>query len=120
MILPLLLTLAAQASPLTSVEANCWNKAVDADGSFLCQYVVIGGRENVSYIYPELRAPDGEGNKTFEQANRACELLGFRYAVRFELEKPSKESKQVTLHADGTGELTLSSAPFVQHLNCVD
>lgn len=123
-ILPILisfLSLPASAQ-LFSVEAQCWNSAVDSDGSFLCQYVVMSAKVagNDSYVYPELRAPDGDGPQALAQADRACTLLGFRYAIRFELEQPAKERQQILLGENGSASLELSSDPFIQHINCGD
>ncbi|MBY0314617.1 MAG: hypothetical protein K2Q26_03800 [Bdellovibrionales bacterium] len=117
----LFLSLSASAQ-LLSVEANCWNSALDSDGSFLCQYVVMSAKEAGinSYIYPELRAPDGDGPLTLIQADRACALLGFRYAIRFELESPGKERQQILFNQNGSASLELSPDPFIQHINCGD
>lgn len=111
------------ADSLTNIEVNCWNKAVDEDGSFLCQYVMVMGKKesNAQFVVPELLAPDNGGEKTYEQANRACQAMGFSYALRFDLESAEKEILLVRLEERARGgELSLESRPYLQHLNCGD
>lgn len=112
----------AQSEPFYQVEAHCWNSAVDSDSSFLCQYLVVSGKtvQSQGFQYPELQAPDQGGPLSELQAERACQLLGFAYALRFELSQPAQSVLQVRLTPDGQGEVLMSSNAFIQHLNCAD
>lgn len=111
----------AVAADLIDVDVNCWNQVGDSDGSQLCQFLVITGKVEgqPGRLMPELSAPDAGGPKTFNQADLACVALGYRYALRFEMQRPAKPVLQIYLNQDGeSGGAEFSEEPFLQHLNC--
>lgn len=106
----------AQAERLASVEVACWHSSVD-EGGYYCQYVTLTGRKSAdnSQIVASLAAPDMGGPKTQDQAFRACQALGFRYAREFILDQG--EGRQVIL-SDAGPELEPAGQKILQHLIC--
>ena len=107
---------------LENLEVNCWSKAIDDDGSFLCSYVIAMGdmQSQDRKLVPEVFAPDNGGPKTEEQAWRVCRAMGFSYAKKFSLEYTKKDAFLLMIQESlREGDLIHSSGSFLQHVNCL-
>jgi hypothetical protein len=113
-----LFALSAQASelPLQDMEAHCWSEAQEK-GSLLCQNLLISGKVNGQYVYPELAA-DADEKKTWNQAILACQALGFRYSTGFELDRTKKETLFLRLEESGPAMTWRGEGPYIRHLLC--
>lgn len=112
----------AHADALRDLEVKCWSQVVDYDGSSLCQYLLVTGKigQSDKISVRAVAAPDGNGAKTKEQAERACQAMGYSFVLRFEVETPRKDEDQVVI--DGSlkgGSAFTSRGSFIQHLNCL-
>lgn len=109
----------ATADPVRDLELRCWNSGGAENGTFLCEHVVITAHAQGELVVPGLLAPDHGAAQTFEQAHRACSLMGFRYAVRFELSQPAREAWQVTLAPTGPiGEIRRGQNAEIESVVC--
>lgn len=102
--------------PIQELEAHCWSQA-EENGSFLCQDLMLLGKVNGEYAYPELAA-DAEEKKTWNQAHLACQELGFRYSTGFQLDKAKKETLFIRLQESGQPMTWRGEGPYIRHLLC--
>ncbi len=81
---------ALASEKLRNLEYDCWNKAIDDDGTFLCSYIVVMALRETDQkrFVPEVMATDDGGPQTTEQAWRVCRAMGFTYLRREDV--PSK------------------------------
>lgn len=102
--------------PLQDLEAHCWSQTED-NGSFRCQDLMLLGKVNGEYAYPELAA-DADEKKTWHQANFACQALGFRYSTGFELDRTKKETLFIRLDEFNQPMTWRGEGDYVRHLLC--
>lgn len=114
----LLFALHAHASelPIQELEAHCWSQT-EENGSFLCQNLMLLGKVNGEYAYPELAA-DSHEPKTWNQAHLACRELGFRYSTGFELELAEKETLFIRLSELDQPMVWRGKGPYIRHVLC--
>lgn len=113
-----LFALSAHASelPVTNLEAHCWSEAQEK-GSVLCQNLMIFGKVNGEYVYPELAA-DTDEKKTWNQAILACQALGFGYSTGYELDRTKKETLFIRLEESGPAMAWRGEGSYIRHLLC--
>lgn len=113
-----LFALSAQAAelPIADLEAHCWSQAEES-GSFLCQDLVLLGKLNGQYAYPELAA-DADENKTWRQAHLACRELGFRYSTGARLDRASGNTLFIRLDESGPAMTWRGEGLYIRHLLC--
>lgn len=118
LLISLLLPLSVQAEVLQNPEVKCWHESVD-DGAFYCVFLLVLGNRgsNGESVVSEIAAPDEGGEKTLDQAQRACRALGFRRVARFELAKSRAGDEQVRLHESGA-ELEAAAPSYIEHVSC--
>ncbi len=108
----------AENGHLENLEISCWQRSIDSDGSFRCQYVVLMStwveETKRQLVFPELAARSQEEARV--QADAACQMLGFSYAAQFEL----AEGQALFVSLSTPEKPWRGAGAFVQHLHCVD
>lgn len=105
---------------LTSLEVKCWAEGVDDDGSFFCQYLLAMGKgEDGRFMVPSVLAPDEGGSITRQQADRACNAMGFTHAMRFVVDSVPREENQILISESlREGVVTRGARRIIQHVSC--
>jgi hypothetical protein len=107
---------AADELPIQDLEAHCWSRA-EENGSLLCQNLMLMGKIDGAYVYPELAA-DADDEKTWAQAHLACAELGYRYSTGFELDRAKKETLFLRLDGYGPAVAWRGEGAYIRHLLC--